>query len=78
MADVRRIATLGLAAGVLVACGPQPGSTAGAVPTATAPVVRTDVVSSLRLTGTLTYAGSYTVVNAAPGVSGIRYALLIQ
>jgi peptidoglycan hydrolase-like protein with peptidoglycan-binding domain len=38
------------------------------VPTSTAPVVRTDIVSRQQLTGTLTYAGSYTVINAASGV----------
>jgi peptidoglycan hydrolase-like protein with peptidoglycan-binding domain len=65
---LRGFATLSLAAGLLAACGAQASGPGGAVPTSTTPVVRTDIVSRQQLTGTLTYAGSYTVVNAASGV----------
>src|SRR5438309_11227177 len=53
----------------LAACGPQATAPVGAVPTTTVAVVRTDIVSRLQLAGTLTYAGSYTVITqAGPGV----------
>ena len=55
-------------AGLVVACGGQAGA-APAVATGSTPVVRTDIVSRQQVNGTLTYAGSYTVVNqAGPGV----------
>ena len=55
--------------GALAACGGHAPNLAGAVPTSTAPVVRTDIVSRQQLSGTLGYAGDYTVVNqAGPGV----------
>ncbi len=56
--------------GLMAACGgPASGASLGAVPTATAQVVRIDIVSTQRLTGTLTFAGSYTVTNqAGPGI----------
>ncbi len=61
--------TLGAAFGLLAACGGHPTSSSGVVPTSTAPVIRTDIVSRQQLSGTLTYSGSYTVVNqAGPGV----------
>jgi peptidoglycan hydrolase-like protein with peptidoglycan-binding domain len=60
---------LGSAFGLLAACGGHPTNSSGAVPTSTAPVIRTDIVSREQLSGTLTYSGSYTVVNqAGPGV----------
>jgi peptidoglycan hydrolase-like protein with peptidoglycan-binding domain len=66
---LKRIAATGAAVGLLTACGGHPTSTSGAVPTSTAPVIRTDIVSRQQLSGTLTYAGSYTLVNqAGPGV----------
>jgi len=49
----------------LAACGPQGTAPIGAVPTTTVAVVRTDIVSRLQMAGTLTYAGSYTVINQA-------------
>lgn len=65
----RLVAIASLSAALLAACGGHPGSPTGAVPTSTAPVVRTDIVSRQQLNGTLTYAGSYTVINqAGPGV----------
>jgi len=59
-----------LAAVILSACGAAAGGTGnGSVPTATASVVRTDIVSRQQLPGTLTYAGSYSIINpAGPGV----------
>ena len=61
---------LALLVAVLAACGSQTADpSGGAVPTATAPVVRTDVVSHQELDGTLTYAGSYTLINqTGPGI----------
>jgi peptidoglycan hydrolase-like protein with peptidoglycan-binding domain len=66
---LKRITAAGAAVGLLAACGGHPANNSGAVPTSTAPVIRTDIVSRQQLSGTLTYAGSYTVVNqAGPGV----------
>jgi len=67
---------LGLVGGMLAtvatlsACGSAAaGAGSGAVPTATTPIVRTDIVSRQQIPGTLTYAGSFTVVNqAGPGI----------
>jgi peptidoglycan hydrolase-like protein with peptidoglycan-binding domain len=63
-------AAIGLTAALLSACGsPASGAGAGAVPTTTAPVTRTDITSRLQLAGTLTYAGSYAIINqAGPGI----------
>ncbi len=63
-------AAIGLMAALLSACG-TPASSAGGsgVPTTTALVTRTDITSRQQLLGTLTYAGSYTVINqAGPGI----------
>src|SRR5438105_3114661 len=69
MARHRLLAATALTALGLAACGPQGTAPVGAVPTTTVAVVRTDIVSRLQLAGTLTYAGSYTVINqAGPGV----------
>jgi peptidoglycan hydrolase-like protein with peptidoglycan-binding domain len=66
---LKHIAVASAALGLLAACGGHPVNPSGAVPTSTAPVIRTDIVSRQQLSGTLTYAGSYTVVNqAGPGV----------
>ena len=55
-------------AALVVACGNQPSGTTQ-VPVGSTPVIRTDIVSRQQVNGTLTYAGSYTVVNqAGPGV----------
>ena len=54
---------------LLAACGGNAsGAASPAVPTSTAQVVRTDIVSRREVSGTLTYSGSYTVVNHATGV----------
>lgn len=69
MITLKYVAASGAAIGVLTACGMHATSSTGAVPTGTAPVIRTDIVSHQQLSGTLTYAGSYTVFNqAGPGV----------
>jgi peptidoglycan hydrolase-like protein with peptidoglycan-binding domain len=66
---LKRVAAAIAGAGLLAACGGHAANPAGGVPTSTAPVIRTDIVSRQQLSGTLTYAGSYTVVNqAGPGV----------
>ena len=69
MAERFVIAMLVTAAGMLAACGTPSSAASSAIPTTTAPVVRTDIVSRQQLPGSLTYAGAYTVVNqAGPGV----------
>jgi peptidoglycan hydrolase-like protein with peptidoglycan-binding domain len=66
---LRQVAAMTAALGVLAACGGHAPSSIGGVPTGTAPVIRTDITSRQQLSGTLGYAGSYTVVNqAGPGV----------
>ena len=69
MAERLRRATFATMA-LLAGCGLHQGDPAGAaIPTSTASVIRTDIVSRQQLPGTLTYAGSYTVINqAGPGV----------
>jgi peptidoglycan hydrolase-like protein with peptidoglycan-binding domain len=70
MRDLRLVPAIVLVAALAGACGGQPSTgSAGAVPTATAQVIRTDIVSRQRLNGSLTYAGQYGLVNeAGPGV----------
>ena len=64
-----KVAALLLAFGVLAACGAHPASSTDGVPTSTAPVISTDIISRQQLSGTLGYAGLYTVINqAGPGV----------
>ena len=67
---MRPAAGLVLLAGLVAGCGPHAADPAsGAVPTTTAAVVRTDIVSRQQIPGTLTYAGSFTIVNqAGPGI----------
>jgi peptidoglycan hydrolase-like protein with peptidoglycan-binding domain len=64
------IAAAGLMAALLAACGtPASSGGGGGVPTTTALVTRTDITSRQQLPGTLTYAGSYAVINqAGPGI----------
>lgn len=60
---------IGLSALLLTACGASSSeSSAGAVPTATSPVIRTDIASRQQLPGTLGFAGTYSIVNQAAGV----------
>lgn len=69
MTTLKQIAAAGAAFGMLTACGAHATNQTGAVPTSTAPVIRTDVVSRQQLSGTLGYSGSYSVVNqAGPGI----------
>lgn len=69
MNSLRQLAAVSAAVAVLAACAAHPSNSTGAVPTSTAPVTRTDIVSRQQLSGTLTYAGSYTVINqTGPGV----------
>jgi hypothetical protein len=63
----RRLPLVALAV-LCAACGAGSGNTAGAVPTTMAPVMRTDIVSRQQLNGTLSYAGSYEIVNESAGV----------
>lgn len=66
---LKRCAVAGAAIVLVAACGGRPINSSGTVPTSTAPVVRTDIVSRQQLSGTLTYAGSYRVINqSGPGV----------
>jgi len=59
----------GLSALLLTACGTSSGgSSAGAVPTATTPVIRTDIASRQQLPGTLGFAGTYSIVGQAQGI----------
>jgi peptidoglycan hydrolase-like protein with peptidoglycan-binding domain len=69
MKALSQAAAAAAALSMLGACGGHAPSSTGAVPTSTAPVIRTDIVSRQQLSGTLTYAGSYTLINqAGPGV----------
>lgn len=70
MSATARRAVAAIAATVLLAACGGDGSSGGspAVPTSTAQVVRTDIASTREVTGSLTYSGSYTVVNLASGV----------
>ncbi|TMD66773.1 MAG: hypothetical protein E6I84_04820 [Chloroflexi bacterium] len=66
--DPRLIAGVLAAVGMLTACGaPDTRAGNGAVPTATVPVVRTDIVSRQQLPGTLTYAETFSVINPSGG-----------
>jgi peptidoglycan hydrolase-like protein with peptidoglycan-binding domain len=54
---------------MLAGCGAASASpTSSSVPTTTATVVRTDIVTRQRLNGTLTYAGAYTLTNEVAGI----------
>jgi peptidoglycan hydrolase-like protein with peptidoglycan-binding domain len=69
MSSLRQIAAAGMTVGLLASCAAPSSDSTGAVPIRSAPVIRTDIVSRQQLSGTLTYAGAYTVVNqAGPGV----------
>ncbi len=69
MTALRQVAATTAALGIIAACGGHATNSTVDVPTSTAPVIRTDITSRQQLSGTLGYAGSYTVVNqAGPGV----------
>jgi hypothetical protein len=62
----------GLAAGTLVGVyalhRPRPAA-GGAAVTGTAPVVRTDIVNTVQVSGSLSYGGSFTLVNEVAGTA---------
>ncbi|HET9848500.1 MAG TPA: peptidoglycan-binding domain-containing protein [Candidatus Dormibacteraeota bacterium] len=69
MTDRYVTAIMAAAVGMLAACGTPSSAASNSVPTTTAPVIRTDIVARQQLPGTLTYAGTYSIVNqAGPGV----------
>jgi len=62
----------GLTAGTLLgvnALRPPRPADAAATPTGTAPVIRTNLASTVQLAGSLGYAGSYSVVNQSAGTA---------
>lgn len=62
----------GVAAGALVtqyALRPSHSADAPSVPTGTAQVVRTDLVNTVQVSGSLSYAGAYTLVNETAGTA---------
>jgi len=67
-ANIKGATAGAVAAVVLAACGSPPAGGSGGVPTTTATVVRTDIVTTQRVPGTLTYAGAYTLTNEAFGI----------
>ena len=66
------IAAAGVTAGIVIG-GPalrSPHTAAGAaIPVASAPVVRVDLTNTAQVSGSLGYAGSYTLVNSEPGTA---------
>jgi peptidoglycan hydrolase-like protein with peptidoglycan-binding domain len=66
------ILAAGVTAGILLglyAARPAHQAGAPATPTGTAPVVRTDLINTISVNGTLSYAGSYTIVNQTQGTA---------
>lgn len=79
MAEPKRTLRVGVAVLAVVVVGTgavvvveqyrdRPQQVATGVPTSTATVVRTDLVDTVSMNGTLGYAGSYTIANQAGGV----------
>src|SRR5260370_985882 len=66
------IVVAGVTAGIVLSGppwrSPHPAA-AAAVPLGTAPVVRTDLTNTVQVSGSIGYAGSYTVVNQAAGTA---------
>ena len=64
------VLAIGGAAGIAAALSAAPGpAAASGTRLATAAVVRTDLTSTVQEAGSLTYAGSFTVVNQVPGTA---------
>ena len=65
--------TAGALLGVSALRPPRPAA-APSTPTGTAPVVRTNLTNTVQVTGSLSYAGSCTLVNEAAGIRLYRAA----
>jgi peptidoglycan hydrolase-like protein with peptidoglycan-binding domain len=66
------IAAVGVTTGILVGVlglRPAPAASVAQAPSSTAAVTRTDIVNTLQVSGSLSYAGSYTIVNQAQGTA---------
>ena len=64
------VLAIGGTAGIAAALSAAPGPAAASGPRlATAAVVRTDLTNTVQEAGSLTYAGSFTVVNQVPGTA---------
>jgi len=63
------VALAAVAAGIVLAGPPRGHPAARPAAAGSAPVVRTDLVSTIQVTGALGYAGGYTVVNQLPGTA---------
>lgn len=66
------VLSVGVTVGILFgvpALRPSHPAGAAAVPVSTAPVVRKDLINTVQLSGSLSYAGTYTIVNQAPGTA---------
>jgi hypothetical protein len=61
--------TAGVVLGVPRLRNEHPATSGGAVPVSTAPVVRTDLVNTTQVTGSLGYQGAYTLVNQVQGTA---------
>ena len=74
-AVVAPVVGAGVAAGAILGVpGLRPSHPASAAqaPVSTASVTRTDIVNTIQVSGSLSYAGSYTIVNQAPGTAYTR------
>jgi hypothetical protein len=57
-------------AGIIVGLrDPRPAASANTVPVSTAPVVRTDLTNTQQVNGSLSYSGSYTLINETQGTA---------
>ena len=63
------VALAAVAAGIVLAGPPRGHPAARPAATGSAPVVRTDLASTIQVTGALGYAGGYAVVNQLPGTA---------
>jgi hypothetical protein len=63
------VVAAGVVAGLVLSGRPANTAAGAAVTVASAPVVRTDLINTVQVTGSLGYAGSYTVVNQEQGTA---------